>query len=65
MKKIAEIATESRNDSGHTASDAPVWKTLERFIRNGIQQWVQRLSEQEIDDLLLRRSRDGGATIAS
>lgn len=58
MKKIVEIAAASSGDAGPALADAPVGNTLEQFARKGIQQWMKRLLEEEVDDLLGRRKSE-------
>lgn len=49
MKKITTAGAES------SVTASPVWESLERYAREGIQQFVQRLLEEEVDDLLGRK----------
>lgn len=41
-----------------SAVDAPVWHTLETYARGEIQQFVQRLLEEEVDELLGRKKSE-------
>ena len=52
MKKITTAGAES------SATASPVWESLERYAREGIQQFVQRLLEEEVDDLLGRKKSE-------
>ncbi len=36
------------------AASSPTWGTLETFARQSVQQFLQRLLEEEVDDLLGR-----------
>lgn len=44
MKKMTTAGAEL------SPADAAVWGTLEQFARGEIQQFVQRLLEEEVDD---------------
>ena len=61
MKKItkledtATVGAESREREAITATSSPVWEMLETYTRGEIQQFVQRLLEEEVDDLLARK----------
>jgi transposase-like protein len=48
MKKIITAGAES----------SPLWETLETYARGEIQQFVQRLLEEEVDDLLGRKKSE-------
>lgn len=52
MKKITTAGAES------SATASPVWESLEQYARDGIQQFVQRLLEEEVDDLLGRKKSE-------
>lgn len=59
MKKIIETSisgAESRPEQADVQS--PVWETLERFTRGEVQQFIQRLLEEEVDDLLGRKKSE-------
>jgi transposase-like protein len=50
------------------AASSPVWETLESFVREQVQQFIQRLLEEEVTELLGRRKsarREPGAERAS
>src|SRR6185312_3368866 len=47
MEKITQSARES-------SASGPVWETLEQYARGEIQQFVQRLLEEEVEELLGR-----------
>ncbi len=51
MKKITQITTAG-------AESSPLWETLETYARGEIQQFVQRLLEEEVDDLLGRKKSE-------
>ena len=53
MEKITTRARESR-------AAGPLWETLEQYARGEIQQFVQRLLEEEVEELLGRRRVRGG-----
>jgi len=55
MKKIITAGAES---SPVGSSDLPMWQTLEAYARGEIQQFVQRLLEEEVDDLLGRKKSE-------
>lgn len=56
MKKITTPAAES---SPATIATRPVvWETLETFARGEIQQFIQRLLEEEVDELLGRKKSE-------
>mgnify|MGYP000356643720 CR=1 FL=1 len=52
MKKIVQVAGESRPES------SPVWPDLERYARGEMQRFVQRLLEEEVDELLGRKKSE-------
>lgn len=52
MKKITTARAES------SPNKSPVWEMLETYARGEIQQFVQRLLEEEVDDLLGRRKSE-------
>jgi hypothetical protein len=58
MTKIAKPGTIATAGAAPGSSDgvpdAPMWETLERYARGEIQQFVQRLLEEEVDELLGR-----------
>lgn len=56
MKKItiAEVAS----SPGDGREPSPVWATLETYAREQIQQFVQRMLEEEVDDLLGRKKSE-------
>lgn len=51
MKKITQITAGG-------AESSPLWETLETYARGEIQQFVQRLLEEEVDDLLGRKKSE-------
>lgn len=55
----------AESSPAHDLDRSPVWDTLETHVRGEIQQFIQRLLEEEVDDLLGRkkseRRRDEGA----
>lgn len=55
MKKIAKTSTAC---AGSSPSDLHTWETLEVFARGEVQQFIQRLLEEEVDDLLGRRKSE-------
>lgn len=64
MKKITTPGRESSPE--RIATESPVWETLETFARGEIQQFIQRVLEEEVDGLLgrkksERRSDESGA----
>ena len=52
MKKIMKVPVESRPESSR------VWPDLEQYARGEIQRFVQRLLEEEVDDLLGRKKSE-------
>lgn len=52
MKKITNTSGESRPES------SPVWLDLEQYARGEVQRFVQRLLEEEVDDLLGRKKSE-------
>ena len=52
MKKIATAGVES------SPAQLPMWETLETYARGEIQQFVQRLLEEEVEDLLGRKKSE-------
>lgn len=52
MKKITTAGAESSPDA------SPMWETLETYARGEIQQFVQRLLEEEVEDLLGRKKSE-------
>lgn len=52
MKKIMKVPGESRPESSR------VWPDLEQYARGEIQRFVQRLLEEEVDDLLGRKKSE-------
>ena len=63
MRKIATAAAESSRDVSLPGS--PVWETLETYARGEIQQFVQRLLEEEVDELLGRKKSERRAEESS
>jgi len=55
MKKITTEGAAS------SPMGSPLWETLEAYARAQIQQFVQRLLEEEVDDLLGRAKSERGA----
>lgn len=53
MKKIT--IAEAASSPGDGREPSPVWETLETYAREQIQQFVQRLLEEEVEDLLGRK----------
>ncbi|MGI0128550.1 MAG: IS256 family transposase [Thermoplasmata archaeon] len=51
MDKITETSSASREPG-------PLWETLEQYARGEIQQFVQRLLEEEVEELLGRRKSE-------
>jgi transposase-like protein len=60
MKKIATVAAESSRAASPVESlvQSPVRKTLETYARGEIQQFIQRLLEEEVDELLGRKKSE-------
>jgi transposase-like protein len=59
MKKIATAAAESsRTARLPDAAELRTWETLETFARGGIQQLLQRVLEEEVDELLGRKKSE-------
>ena len=56
MRKITTAGAESSPVQGH--SQTPLWETLETYARGEIQQFVQRMLEEEVDDLLGRKKSE-------
>jgi putative transposase len=56
MKKMIMAGAESSSSS--SPPDSPVWGTLEQYARGEIQQFVQRMLEEEVDDLLGRKKSE-------
>lgn len=56
MKKIAIAGAESSSCS--SPRSGPFWETLETYARGEIQQFVQRVLEEEVDDLLGRKKSE-------
>lgn len=52
MRKITNAGT------GASAGTSPQWETLERFARQEIQQFLQRLLEEEVEELLGRKKSE-------
>lgn len=52
MHKIAH------QDATSSATDSPLWEQLEGYAREKIQQFVQRVLEEEVDDLLGRKKSE-------
>lgn len=55
MRKIATAAAES---SAGAPPEIRTWETLETFARGGIQQLLQRVLEEEVDELLGRKKSE-------
>src|SRR6185437_966224 len=62
MRKIATAAAESSSSSSPAAGPPEIeirtWETLETFARGGIQQLLQRVLEEEVDELLGRKKSE-------
>ncbi len=56
MRKIATVAAESSRAA--SPSGSRTWETLEAFAREGMQQLLQRMLEEEVDELLGRRKSE-------
>jgi len=52
MRKITHAVT------GASAGASPQWETLERFARQEIQEFIQRLLEEEVEELLGRKKSE-------
>ena len=52
MRKITTAGVES------SPVQTPLWETLETYARGEIQQFVQRMLEEEVDDLLGRKKSE-------
>lgn len=60
MRKITKTGAESSPDESGTTPDrrSPVWETLERYARGEMQQFIQRMLEEEVDALLGRQKSE-------
>ena len=64
MKKMIEVEAASRAKTSPETSPmtspktSPMWETLETYARGEVQQFVQRLLEEEVDDLLGRKKSE-------
>lgn len=59
MKKIIEIpAAGAGSSSAQSPLQSPLWETLETYARGEVQQFVQRLLEEEVDNLLGRKKSE-------
>jgi hypothetical protein len=60
MRKIATAAAESSSSSSPAGGPFEIrtWETLETFARGGMQQLLQRVLEEEIDELLGRKKSE-------
>lgn len=63
MRKITIAGAESSSSASpeeaeDSSAKSPVWQTLETYARGKIQQFVQRLLEEEVDDLLGRKKSE-------
>jgi putative transposase len=69
MTKIAKPGTIATAGAAPGASDgvpdAPMWETLERYARGEIQQFVQRLLEEEVDELLGRQKSERRTAVSA
>ncbi len=45
------------------AASSPTWDTLEAFARHGMQEFLQRVLEAEVDELLARGRYERRATV--
>lgn len=63
MKKFTENRAESRDERSRSAADSPQWETLEQFARTGVQQMIQRMLEEEVDELLGRKKSERRAPV--
>lgn len=64
MEKITKTATVGAESNrpeqlqDESPEQSPVWEMLERFARGEMQQFIQRLLEEEVDDLLGRKKSE-------
>lgn len=56
MRKITTAGAES--SPVQSTAQSPLWETLETYARGEIQQFVQRMLEEEVDDLLGRKKSE-------
>jgi len=66
MRKITTAGAESSSSSSPVQypGQSPLWETLETYARGEIQQFVQRMLEEEVDELLGRKKSER-RTVAS
>lgn len=62
MRKIAKSTTAG---AGSSPAEQPLWETLETYARGEIQQFVQRLLEEEVDELLGRKKSERRGEVSS